>query len=142
MLEAADRDPAQRSNHEEERRFTVPKCDSQKRLCSLSTTTPLKQNSSQRFLRQGRNKKALRKFVDDHNQRRVQMAEETKHELVARRLLAHAQRTDIAPESVFEISIALSILLADIFALYIKTKNFHWHMSGPHFRDYHLLLDE
>src|SRR5215831_18434696 len=70
------------------------------------------------------------------------MAEETKHELLARRLLAHAQRTDIAPESVFEISIALSILLADIFALYIKTKNFHWHMSGPHFRDYHLLLDE
>jgi starvation-inducible DNA-binding protein len=38
--------------------------------------------------------------------------------------------------------VALSILLADIFALYIKTKNFHWHMSGPHFRDYHLLLDE
>ena len=70
------------------------------------------------------------------------MAEETKHELVAPRLLAHTQRTDIAPESVIEISIALSILLADIFALYIKTKNFHWHMSGPHFRDYHLLLDE
>ena len=37
---------------------------------------------------------------------------------------------------------ALNILLADIFALYVKTKNFHWHMSGPHFRDYHLLLDE
>ena len=40
------------------------------------------------------------------------------------------------------ISIALTALLADVFALYIKTKNFHWHMSGPHFRDYHLLLDE
>ena len=37
---------------------------------------------------------------------------------------------------------ALNILLADMFALYLKTKNFHWHMSGPHFRDYHLLLDE
>jgi starvation-inducible DNA-binding protein len=70
------------------------------------------------------------------------MAEETKHELVARRLLAHTQRTDISSESVIEISAALSILLADIFVLYLKTKNFHWHMSGPHFRDYHLLLDE
>lgn len=44
--------------------------------------------------------------------------------------------------SVSEISSALNMLLADIFALYFKTKNFHWHMSGPHFRDYHLLLDE
>jgi len=41
-----------------------------------------------------------------------------------------------------DISGALTILLADMFALYVKTKNFHWHMSGPHFRDYHLLLDE
>jgi len=41
-----------------------------------------------------------------------------------------------------DISGALTILLADMFALYLKTKNFHWHMSGPHFRDYHLLLDE
>ena len=41
-----------------------------------------------------------------------------------------------------DISAALKALLADVFALYLKTKNFHWHMSGPHFRDYHLLLDE
>jgi starvation-inducible DNA-binding protein len=41
-----------------------------------------------------------------------------------------------------EISAALNVLLADVFALYIKTKNFHWHMSGVHFRDYHLLLDD
>ncbi|TAM97316.1 MAG: DNA starvation/stationary phase protection protein [Rhizobiaceae bacterium] len=41
-----------------------------------------------------------------------------------------------------DIAAALTALLADVFALYIKTKNFHWHMSGPHFRDYHLLLDE
>ena len=41
-----------------------------------------------------------------------------------------------------EISAALNGILADVFALYLKTKNFHWHMSGPHFRDYHLLLDE
>ena len=46
------------------------------------------------------------------------------------------------PEQVQSISRALNSLLADVFALYIKTKNFHWHMSGPHFRDYHLLLDE
>lgn len=47
-----------------------------------------------------------------------------------------------SPEYVKEGSNALNALLADIFALYIKTKNFHWHMVGPHFRDYHLLLDE
>ena len=50
--------------------------------------------------------------------------------------------TDFKPEAVREIAGALNILLADVFALYVKTKNFHWHMSGPHFRDYHLLLDE
>jgi len=50
--------------------------------------------------------------------------------------------TDLTPNAVGDISGALSILLADVFALYVKTKNFHWHMSGPHFRDYHLLLDE
>ena len=46
------------------------------------------------------------------------------------------------PEKVRNISSVLNALLADVFALYLKTKNFHWHMSGPHFRDYHLLLDE
>ena len=50
--------------------------------------------------------------------------------------------TDLKPNSVREISAALNTLLADMFALYVKTKNFHWHVSGPHFRDYHLLLDE
>ena len=50
--------------------------------------------------------------------------------------------TDLSREGVSEISSALRELLADVFALYVKTKNFHWHMSGPHFRDYHLLLDE
>ena len=49
---------------------------------------------------------------------------------------------DFTLEQVTELSDALNALLADVFALYIKTKNFHWHMSGPHFRDYHLLLDE
>lgn len=50
--------------------------------------------------------------------------------------------SDLSREATEEISIALRQLLADVFALYVKTKNFHWHMSGPHFRDYHLLLDE
>jgi starvation-inducible DNA-binding protein len=50
--------------------------------------------------------------------------------------------TDLKPQATRDISAALGALLADVFALYIKTKNFHWHMSGPHFRDYHLLLDD
>jgi starvation-inducible DNA-binding protein len=50
--------------------------------------------------------------------------------------------TDLSPDGVAAISEELRGLLADVFALYVKTKNFHWHMSGPHFRDYHLLLDE
>lgn len=49
---------------------------------------------------------------------------------------------DLGREAVDEISSQLRRLLADVFALYLKTKNFHWHMTGPHFRDYHLLLDE
>ena len=50
--------------------------------------------------------------------------------------------TDLGREAVTEIAIALRRLLADVFSLYLKTKNFHWHMTGRHFRDYHLLLDE
>src|SRR5579883_1678758 len=50
--------------------------------------------------------------------------------------------TELSEDAVKEISQALNAILADTFALYLKTKNFHWHMSGPHFRDYHLLLDE
>src|SRR5947209_4917796 len=53
-----------------------------------------------------------------------------------------ATRTDLTPEATNAVTNALNPLLADAFALYLKTKNFHWHMSGPHFRDYHLLLDE
>jgi len=48
----------------------------------------------------------------------------------------------LSRDAVSEIAKALREMLADVFALYVKTKNFHWHMSGPHFRDYHLLLDE
>jgi len=50
--------------------------------------------------------------------------------------------TDLKSNAVKDLSGALNMLLADTFSLYLKTKNFHWHVSGPHFRDYHLLLDE
>jgi starvation-inducible DNA-binding protein len=53
-----------------------------------------------------------------------------------------ATRTDLKAEATRDIAGAMNAILADVFALYLKTKNFHWHMSGPHFRDYHLLLDE
>jgi starvation-inducible DNA-binding protein len=51
-------------------------------------------------------------------------------------------RTDLGTSSTVEIGTELQVLLADVFALYLKTKNFHWHVGGPHFRDYHLMLDE
>src|ERR1700678_3968671 len=60
----------------------------------------------------------------------------------ARLQAAIATPSDLGSEPVKNISGALNALLADVFALYMKTKNFHWPMSGPHFRDYHLLLDE
>ncbi len=50
--------------------------------------------------------------------------------------------TTLSEKAVNDISGALVLLLSDVFALYLKTKNFHWHMSGPHFRDYHLMLDD
>jgi starvation-inducible DNA-binding protein len=59
-----------------------------------------------------------------------------------RRAAPIATQTDLGPVAAKEIAAALNPLLADFFALYLKTKNFHWHVSGPHFRDYHLLLDE
>jgi starvation-inducible DNA-binding protein len=66
----------------------------------------------------------------------------TEDKLAARRQAANATASDLGSVAVKNISGALNALLADVFALYVKTKNFHWHMSGPHFRDYHLLLDE
>ena len=63
-------------------------------------------------------------------------------DLKARRAAPLGTPTNLGTNAVTDISGALNILLADVFALYIKTKNFHWHVSGAHFRDYHLLLDE
>ena len=63
-------------------------------------------------------------------------------ELAQRRDAPLATRTDLSRTATKDISATMNVILADVFALYLKTKNFHWHMSGPHFRDYHLLLDE
>jgi starvation-inducible DNA-binding protein len=60
----------------------------------------------------------------------------------ARKKVTSEPQSDLGRNATQEISSALRPLLADVFALYVKTKNFHWHMSGRHFRDYHLLLDE
>jgi starvation-inducible DNA-binding protein len=67
----------------------------------------------------------------------------TKHSnLKARQAAPLLTPTDLSQPAARDIAGALNLLLADTFALYLKTKNFHWHVSGPHFRDYHLLLDE
>ena len=62
--------------------------------------------------------------------------------LEARQRAPLATPTDLTPEATRDISAGMNALLADVFALYVKTKNFHWHLSGPHFRDYHLMFDE
>jgi starvation-inducible DNA-binding protein len=63
-------------------------------------------------------------------------------EIHSRQKAALETPTGLSAQATRDVSGALNAVLADIFALYLKTKNFHWHMSGPHFRDYHLLLDE
>jgi starvation-inducible DNA-binding protein len=65
-----------------------------------------------------------------------------RQELTTRRDAPVRTPTDLGPAATRDITAAMNAILADVFALYLKTKNFHWHMSGPHFRDYHLLLDE
>jgi starvation-inducible DNA-binding protein len=80
-----------------------------------------------------------RRALDDHNTK-----EEATIMTPINSTLQHkaAGTTDLSAEATRDISAALEALLADVFVLYLKTKNFHWHMSGRHFRDYHLLLDE
>ena len=65
-----------------------------------------------------------------------------RNEIAKRREAPLRTPTLLGEENVQNITGELNVLLADVFALYLKTKNFHWHISGPHFRDYHLLLDE
>ena len=70
------------------------------------------------------------------------MAKTAATQAKAQERAVHEVTTDLSRDGVTEIATALRQLLADVFALYVKTKNFHWHMTGRHFRDYHLLLDE
>jgi starvation-inducible DNA-binding protein len=70
------------------------------------------------------------------------ISRQTKKSLKAGMVVSLNIPTDLSPAAVATISEMLRQLLADVFALYVKTKSFHWHMSGPHFHDYHLLLDE
>src|SRR5262249_26308032 len=72
--------------------------------------------------------------------RRIEMTKA--RDAVALRVAPLQTPSDLRSDPVPEISGALNLALADMFALYLKTKNFHWHMSGPHFRDYQLLLDD
>jgi starvation-inducible DNA-binding protein len=65
-----------------------------------------------------------------------------KQELKERQRAPLSTPTDLTAEATRDISGAMNAILADVFALYLKTKNFHWHLSGPHFRDYHLMFDE
>ena len=65
-----------------------------------------------------------------------------KKKLTEQRLAPLRTPSDLDPKAANDISGTMNAILADVFALYFKTKNFHWHISGPHFRDYHLLLDE
>ena len=65
-----------------------------------------------------------------------------RQDLKARQMAPLITPSDLRPKATNDIAGAMNGILADVFALYLKTKNFHWHMSGPHFRDYHLLLDE
>ena len=70
------------------------------------------------------------------------MSSDKKRATASKRLLEITTPTDLGEEARRDIGAALNLILADVFALYLKTKNFHWHVSGPHFRDYHLMLDD
>src|SRR4029077_6513392 len=80
--------------------------------------------------------------TSSHDGRNLAKSNPRRTELLRRREAPLETRTDLTPEATKDISGAMNAILADVFALYLKTKNFHWHMSGHHFRDYHLLLDE
>lgn len=70
------------------------------------------------------------------------MTPTTMADLKKRQMVPLSTPTDLTAEATREVSAAMNAILAEVFALYLKTKNFHWHLSGPHFRDYHLLFDE
>src|SRR5258708_3902397 len=72
----------------------------------------------------------------------TQLTPAKEQELKARQRAPLSAPTDLSAEATRDITGSLNAILADVFTLYLKTKNFHWHLSGPHFRDYHLMFDE
>ena len=82
------------------------------------------------------------KTTFSRDERNVAKSDSRKAEVVGRQHAPLQTPTDLTQAATRDISAAMNAILADVFALYLKTKNFHWHMSGHHFRDYHLLLDE
>jgi starvation-inducible DNA-binding protein len=91
-----------------------------------------------RYARQARRPRSQLEWRIHEKESRPQIITGT----AARRKAPLATPTDLAAGATKDIAAAMNGILADVFALYLKTKNFHWHMSGPHFRDYHVLLDE
>jgi starvation-inducible DNA-binding protein len=93
-----------------------------------------------------RNKKSLidrsNKIATSTNETMNKPNSRKTSELLRKRDAPLETRTDLTASATKDITATMNAILADVFALYMKTKNFHWHMSGPHFRDYHLLLDE
>ena len=83
-----------------------------------------------------------RKVASESSSRAAAPGSGGKDSAKSRRMAPLATPTDLQSNATRDVAGALNALLADTFALYLKTKNFHWHVSGPHFRDYHLLLDE
>src|SRR5712664_4893946 len=80
--------------------------------------------------------------LKSRDSRQSQESQPMAKDVKARKTANLATPTDLGANATKELTGGLNILLADVYALYLKTKNFHWHMSGPHFRDYHLLLDD
>ena len=99
-------------------------------------------NSRERPMLPSNDVLSSRMKTSSHDGRNLAKSNPRKAELLHRREAPLETRTDLTPEATKDISGAMNAILADVFALYLKTKNFHWHMSGHHFRDYHLLLDE
>ena len=92
-------------------------------------------NRKNAFVRTDRTSTATNQTMKKSNSRKT-------IELLHRRDAPLETPTDLTRSATKDIAAAMNAILADVFALYVKTKNFHWHISGPHFRDYHLLLDE
>src|SRR6266851_2984985 len=99
-------------------------------------------NSRERPMLPSNDVLSSRMKTSSHDGRNLAKSNPRRTELLRRREAPLETRTDLTPEATKDIAGAMNAILADVFALYLKTKNFHWHMSGPHFRDYHLLLDE